>query len=348
MGTVNTSHETVRQPFIEHVRELRKRLFYSAAVLLVTSSIGWGLHVTLLHIIQKPLNQTLYYTSPAGGVTFIFKLCFYFGILLALPVIVYNLTKFLSPAIPKHPKRLFFSVVIWSTLLAACGVSFGYFISLPAALHFFTTFGGDNIQSLITADEYFNFVMSYLLAFALLFQIPLIVLFINRFTPLKPGKLMKLQRFVVLLSFILAAILTPTPDPVNQLIMAAPAIVLYQVAIIIVLIINVRQKKPASPAVVHTSAAARPTAHHPTQPARSPSMFAAQLPQPFNAHAATHMRSHPHSGIPAVRHPQRPVSDITPVVRRPAAHQGYTVQRPAVRSMDMVRPAVTTRLQTES
>jgi sec-independent protein translocase protein TatC len=127
--------------------------------------------------------------------------------------------------------------------LAFAGVLFAYFVSLPAALHFLAKFGGAGVQSLITVDEYFNFALAYLAGFALLFQLPLLILFVNRIKPLTPGKMMGAQRFVILISFIVAAILTPTPDPFNQLLMAAPAIVLYQIGIIMVMIVN-RGSKP--------------------------------------------------------------------------------------------------------
>jgi sec-independent protein translocase protein TatC len=124
--------------------------------------------------------------------------------------------------------------VFCSIVLAYGGVVFAYFISLPNALHFLAGFGGKEITALITADEYYSFVLSYLLGFALLFQIPIIVLFINRIKPMKPGSMMGAQRYIILASFVVAAILTPTPDPINQTIMAMPAVVLYQVGIFLV------------------------------------------------------------------------------------------------------------------
>jgi hypothetical protein len=90
------------------------------------------------------------------------------------------------------------------------------------------------IKALITADEYFSFALAYIVGFALLFQLPLIILFINRIKPLRPSGMMKAQRYVILFSFIAAAILTPTPDPMNQFIMAVPLVILYQISIVII------------------------------------------------------------------------------------------------------------------
>lgn len=240
MNSAETS--TIRRPFIEHVQEFRRRLVWSCLALLVGGSVGYYLYEWLLDLIQKPIGQTLYYTSPTGGFNFAFKICIVFGLVFALPVISYHIFKFLEPVSKKESRLSIVAFVLWSVDLAYAGMLFGYFVSLPAALHFLTQFGGESIQSLITADEYFSFALAYIAGFALLFQLPLIVLFLNRITPLKPSGMIKAQKFIILGSFIVAAILTPTPDPLNQLIMALPIVVLYQLSIVLVWFLN--RKKP--------------------------------------------------------------------------------------------------------
>lgn len=230
--------DMVKRPFIEHVRELQIRLTWCAAAVAAGGFGAYMIHPSLLELIRRPLGQALYYTSPVGGFNFIFKLCFVTGIIVALPVILYHCFSFAGPLINKARKKLIISFAAWSFILAIAGVLFGYFISLPAALHFLTAFGGDNIQSLIRADEYFNFALAYIAGFALIFQVPVVMLFINRIKPLPPGIMMKSQRYVILASFILSAILTPTPDPVNQAIMALPMVFLYQIGIVLVWLIN--------------------------------------------------------------------------------------------------------------
>ncbi len=128
---------------------------------------------------------------------------------------------------------------------------FAYFVSMPAALHFLANVDSKNLKALITVNEYLNFVAAYLGGFALLFQLPLIMLFINRIKPQKPSTLMGKQRWVILFSFIIAAILTPTPDPFNQFIMAAPVILLYQFSVILIWFIN-RKKTTTSTAIAET------------------------------------------------------------------------------------------------
>lgn len=238
-------NHTIRKPFLEHVRELQLRLTWAVLAIVVGGVLAYMASDGLLAIIQRPLGQTLYYTSPTGGFSFIFKLSAVGGLILALPMILYQFFKFIGPLLGKAHRLLIVSFVLWSINLAYAGVLFAYLFSLPAALHFLAKFGGENIQSLITADEYFNFALAYLAGFAVLFQLPLIILFINKIKPLKPGKMMGAQRYIILASFVIAAILTPTPDPINQAIMAVPVVLLYQLSIIMVWLVN-RVSKPVA------------------------------------------------------------------------------------------------------
>jgi sec-independent protein translocase protein TatC len=241
----DTKHQDISKPLIEHLNELRSRLVWVVLTLAASGIAAFVIHDKLLAIVQKPLGETLYYTSPAGGLNFLIKLCFTFAVIASLPVIMYHILKFLNPLLERTHKRAVVRYIFASIILAYGGVVFAYLVSLPAALHFLSNFGGEDIASLITADEYYNFALAYLLGFAVLFQLPVVALFINRIKPLKPGGMMKFQRWLILASFVVAAILTPTPDPINQLIMAAPAVVLYQVSLILVWLINLRRKVPA-------------------------------------------------------------------------------------------------------
>jgi len=229
---------TARQPFSSHIHELRKRLIYCVLTLLVGTLAGFALHQRIFDILRRPLKQQLYYTSPIGGFNAIIKISIMFGLIICVPVLIYQIHKFLMPAFrsqhsKKQPKYIFSS-----TVLAAIGVTFAYFVSLPASLHFLTNLNTPGMQPFMVVNDYLNFVFMYLAGFALLFQIPLIMLFINRIKPQKPRKLMSYQRYVILLSFILAAILTPTPDPLNQTLMAVPIILLYQFSVMLVWLKN--------------------------------------------------------------------------------------------------------------
>lgn len=230
--------EDQHKPFIEHLQELRKRLFFCIFSILIGGIIGYSLYPKILSFLLKPLNQPLYYTSPAGGFDLIFKICVFFGILCSIPVFIYNLYKFFQPVITNAGKKLMFGLIACSTLLMGLGLVFAYYISLPAALHFLNEFSSDQVKSLISTKDYFSFISIYLVGFGIIFQLPLIMVFINRIHRLETKSLMKFQKWIILLSFISAAIITPTPDPVNQIIMAIPIILLYQVSILLIWYIN--------------------------------------------------------------------------------------------------------------
>lgn len=228
--------------FREHLIEFRRRLFYCVIFIVLGMGSGWVYHAQLTRILARPLGQSLYFTDPTGGLGFVLQISLFAGILLATPVIIYQLLQFVRPISQKISTWLVLRFVFTSFLLAAIGVGFAYFLSLPAALKFLLEISPENITALISADKYLAFVMTYLASFALIFQLPLIMLFINRVTPMSGGKLMRLERPVILVSFIAAAILTPTPDPINQLIMALPMIILYQLAVVCVVIDNKARK----------------------------------------------------------------------------------------------------------
>lgn len=270
---------TTKKPFIEHVHELQKRLTWSVLAIAIGGGIAYGFHESLLALVQRPLGQTLYYTSPTGGFSFLFKICLSAGFVLALPVIIYHIFGFLGPLLKRRHRATIVAYTLWSFNLAYAGVLFAYFISLPAALHFLAKFGGGGVQSLITVDEYFNFALAYLAGFAILFQLPLLILFTNRISPLKPSKMMGAQRFVILISFIVAAVLTPTPDPFNQFLMAAPAIALYQVGIVLVLIVNRKKRSRRSRANIERVENRREPAIEPFRFTRAEPLIESPQPQ---------------------------------------------------------------------
>lgn len=225
--------------FLAHLDELKNRLFWVALCFTVTSAAAYPFFTVIIKALTAPLgNQPLYYMTPAGGLSFILKVCLYVGILGALPAFIYHLYKFMAPVMGKKRNRSVAIYTISSVLLACTGILFAYFISLPAALHFLTGFNLDKVSAMLTVDSYLSFIISYLIAGALLFQFPLIILIINSITPLRPKKMMGYQRHVIVGSFIFGAILSPTPDVVNQALLAGPIIIMYQLGILLVWLRN--------------------------------------------------------------------------------------------------------------
>lgn len=239
--TKTTKHDpgnTRKQQFADHLSEIRRRLFFVAIVFIVASAGAYPFYHHIMNAILEPLHgRELVYLTPIGGFSFIIKVCTYVGIVFAIPVLIYQIYKFLHPVIGHRSigARKFF---IASMALALVGVAFAYFILIPTALRFLTTLDIQQVSAMLTVESYLNFVIAYFIAAALMFQLPIILLLFNNITKIKPKTLMKYQRHVFLGAFVLAAVLSPTPDVINQSIMAAPIVVMYQFAIVLILIAN--------------------------------------------------------------------------------------------------------------
>ncbi|HUS25838.1 MAG TPA: twin-arginine translocase subunit TatC [Nevskiaceae bacterium] len=233
-------------PFIEHIHELRKRLFYIAVSIGVFSAAAYGVEHYIVKALLKPAEgQEFIYTSPGGGIDFLFRVCLYTGIAASVPVIVFQLLRYLEPLVRKDLVHFAARGSIISGILALAGMAFGYFIGLPAALHFLLhQFKTDQIEPLLTIQSYMSFVLLYMLGSAMLFQLPLILVFINRIKPLKPQKLLKYERWIILGAFVGGGILNPTPSIIDQLMLAGPIIVMYQVGVLLIWLINRRHRRP--------------------------------------------------------------------------------------------------------
>ena len=229
----------------DHLRELQGRLFSTVFVFIIVAAIAYPFFGVITEWLLAPLRegQELVYLTPVGAFSFIIKVCAYVGLIGTLPVIIYHIYRFIMPAVQQVRLRRVLAYTVASLVLALCGILFAYYISLPAALYFLTGFELNHIDPMLTIDSYFSFIMTYMLAGAVLFQVPLLMLIINSVTPLTPKKLMSAQKFMIVGSFVIAAIVSPTPDALNQALLASPVIVMYQFGIVMIWRINARKKK---------------------------------------------------------------------------------------------------------
>ncbi|HUC89713.1 MAG TPA: twin-arginine translocase subunit TatC [Patescibacteria group bacterium] len=221
-------------PFIEHLYELRKRLFYVALSIGLWATAAYFVQHHIVAALLRPANhQQFIYTSVGGGIDFLFRICIYTGIVFSIPVAVFQILKYLEPLIKKDAMKFMLWGSAASGILAIIGMAFGYFLGLPAALHFllhqFTT---NQVQALLTIQSYMSFVTIYMLGSALLLQLPLLLVLINRVKPLKPKKLLGFERWVILFAFIFGGIMNPSPRVQDQIMLAGPIIATYQVGVI--------------------------------------------------------------------------------------------------------------------
>ncbi len=232
----------LKRPFLEHVHELRKRLYYIAVSVASFTLAGYFIQQQIIAWLLKPSHgQQFIYTTPGGGLNFLFQVCLYFGIALSIPVIVYQVVRYLEPLLASHTKRLIFHYSFYSVVLAIAGGAFGYYLGLPLLLHFLShQFTSVQIRPLLTIQEYMSFITVYLLGSVLLFQLPLIISFINRIKPLRPRRLLSFERYVIAFAFIASAIMAPTTDILNMLFFALPILVMYQLSVLAVYLRNRR------------------------------------------------------------------------------------------------------------
>lgn len=227
-------------PLVEHLYELRRRLFIVAVSVVGGSIAAYAVQQHIIAVLLRPSHgQHFIYTSPLGGINFLFSVCMDIGIAISVPLIIYQLLRFVQPLMRTTTVKFIFTISIISGVVGLGGVLFGYFIGLPAALNFLLhQFASAQIKPLVTIQSYMSFVSMYLLGSALMFQLPLILIIINRIKPLKPGRLLHYERHVIIFAFITAFIMNPTPNVLDQMMVVIPIILMYQVGIALIWFIN--------------------------------------------------------------------------------------------------------------
>ena len=234
--TKSAAAANVAAPFIEHLQEFRRRLFIVAVSIVAWSTLAYFFQIHIVDFLMAPAHGANFiYTTVGGGIDFLFKVCIYTGLLLSIPVIFYQTLRYLQPILGRHSFRFIMTMSAFSGLLAIAGMLFGYYLGLPSALQFLLhQFGAERITALITVQSYLSFVIWYTFGSSLMFQIPLVIYIINRIKPLRLRTLFKFERWVILVSFVVAAMVNPSPRIYDMSILAVPMVLSYQVAIFLV------------------------------------------------------------------------------------------------------------------
>ncbi len=229
--------EDEKIPFTSHLEELRKRLITGFIAIGVGAVISFAFKERLFNILVLPLikvmeeGDTLIFTGlPEAFFTYL-KVALLAGIILASPVILYEFWMFVAPGLYKKERRLLGPIVVLSSFFFIGGALFGYFIVFPWGFKFFLGFATETIRPLPSMKEYFAFSAKLLLAFGLVFELPLVLTFLARLGIVSVDFLRRNRKYALLLFFIGAAILTP-PDVITQIMMALPLMALYEISII--------------------------------------------------------------------------------------------------------------------
>jgi len=222
------------EPMLEHLDELRTRLIRCILALFVGMVICMAVfQQQLTDLVMGPfmtLNQEMVFVQFAEGFMFQLKIALLGGCVLASPVIIWQIMRFVLPALYSNEKRVFFTMTFFGIVLFVGGVCFGYFLVLQPIMVTLIKLAGPNLTPMITASSYLSFVMGFLIPFGLVFEIPMVVYFLTKVGIINPDMLKKNRKYVLLVVLILAAMLTP-PDIVSQLCMAAPMLLLYEIGI---------------------------------------------------------------------------------------------------------------------
>lgn len=218
--------------FLEHLDELRVRLVHSAIALVVAFAICWNFHEAIFHLLTQPLrvydpDVKFIYTGPSEALILYMKMAFFVGIFVASPYLLWQVWAFIAPGLYPSEKGWAVPFIAMGSLFFGAGAGFGHFFLFPITFRFLGGFGGPDMEFLPKIDEYFSFYSWFLLGLGVVFQLPVVIFVLSRIGLVNAGFLMRQFKWAVLGSFIVSAILTPTPDMVTQTLLALPMVGLY-------------------------------------------------------------------------------------------------------------------------
>ena len=228
---------------IEHLDELRRRLVVSAIAVAITTAAAFAFSTQIIKILLVPATcmfvpvfvcgepRHLIALSPTENFTTYFRVSLFAGVAFAMPVIVYEIYAYIDPALYPKERRFVRWMGIPVILLFVLGMAFCYFILLPNSINFLINFGSDVIENQLRASDYLSFVTTFILGVGVVFEVPVIIYALVRVRVLRRAWLAKQRRYVFLLVFVIGAIITPTPDPFNQTLVALPMYLLFELGL---------------------------------------------------------------------------------------------------------------------
>lgn len=239
--TLNNGEEQespdVEMSFLDHIEELRWRIIYALIGVFVCTVAAWIFIEPLVEIIllkpARDANVQLQNLRPFGQLFLFVQVAIIVGIIASLPNIFYQLWKFIAPALRKHERRYILWIVFFSTFCFLSGIAFAYFVMLPLAMKFAVQFGTDEISNVFAIDEYMSIVISVMLAAGFIFELPMVSFFLSKLGILTPQFMRKYRKHSIVIILVLAAFLTPGGDPVSQIILGVPLVLLYEISIFI-------------------------------------------------------------------------------------------------------------------
>ncbi len=250
-------------PVTEHLGELRKRILVSLGVIVIFFSLCFYFSESIFRLLTLPLRSILKFSfsmpfikivdtgNPAQGLVFLapaealwmhFKIALISAFVISSPVLFFETWRFISPGLLIKEKKYAFPFVVITTTLFLFGAIFCFIIVLPFAINFLMTYKTETIKPMLSVGKYIDFCLKFIIAFGVVFELPVVLVFLTRMGIVSTETLAKNRKYAVLLAFVAAAILTPTPDAFNQTLMALPILLLYEVGIWASKILNPKKK----------------------------------------------------------------------------------------------------------
>jgi sec-independent protein translocase protein TatC len=228
--TEKDSGPGAEMPLTAHLEELRSRLIRSLLALVVGFGLCYAFSDRLLEVLWRPVGRELVFIAPTEAFFAHLKVAFLAGLIVAWPYICYQIWAFVSPGLYQQERRYTLPFVVGGTIMFLLGGVFVYTLILPYGMAFLLGYGGAQLLPMISVGAYVSFSVRLFIAFGAIFQLPLVVVLLTKLGILTPQMLSKNRKYVIVVSFLVAAILTP-PDVFTQVLMAVPLLALFEVSI---------------------------------------------------------------------------------------------------------------------
>jgi sec-independent protein translocase protein TatC len=222
--------EPAEMTLVGHLGELRIRIVVSIITIAIGTGMAYYFIDPLMEFVTAPAGK-LYFMSPAEGFFSYLKLAVFVGLMLALPVVIWQVWLFVAPALTSSEKKWAIIMVPGSIALFFTGISFAYLLVWPAAIKFFLGFGTDTLLPMLSLGQYLSFLISFILPFGIIFNLPLGLLILAKLGIISSAFLAKYRKVMIVASFVIGGIITPTPDIFSQTMMAIPILLLYEASI---------------------------------------------------------------------------------------------------------------------
>ena len=229
---ISDSQEPTAMPIMAHLEELRQRLIKAALVLVITTAISFVFAEQIIAILKEPLGDVpLTFLRPTDSISNFMKVSLISGATLAMPVIVYQFFRFIAPGLTKQERRYLWLVTPGATISFLIGAAFAYFIMLRPAIRFLHGLLKEVAEPFWSLDSYLSLVTRLIFWVGMSFEMPLIIFFLAKLGVVSPDTLARNRKYAIVVVAIIAAVVTPTPDPVNMGLVMLPLLVLYEIAI---------------------------------------------------------------------------------------------------------------------